>query len=115
MRCITDNKDIQTDVHRLQSRGIPVRFDTTDYLMHHKFIVVDREKVITGSYNWTRSGLLFNHILAIVRCVILVFYYFCTIKNLNFHIIVILMYHNKQSPTEVQGTRGNLASTLAES
>ena len=24
--------------------------------MHHKFAIVDSNKVITGSYNWTRTG-----------------------------------------------------------
>ena len=28
--------------------------------MHHKFFIVDKKLVLTGSYNWTRSAALYN-------------------------------------------------------
>ncbi|MEA5469900.1 phospholipase D-like domain-containing protein [Spirulina sp. 06S082] len=45
----------------LRNAGIPVIDDTADGskgsgLMHHKFMVVDRFTVVTGSANWTTSG-----------------------------------------------------------
>jgi len=46
----------------LAQASIPVIDDTADGtkgsgLMHHKFMVVDRQTVITGSANWTMSGI----------------------------------------------------------
>ena len=45
----------------LRNAGIPVIDDTADGskgsgLMHHKFVIVDRQKVVTGSANFTLSG-----------------------------------------------------------
>lgn len=36
--------------------GIRVRFNRTPISMHHKFAVVDGRKLITGSLNWTCTG-----------------------------------------------------------
>ena len=46
----------------LTAAGVPILDDTADGsrgsgLMHHKFLVIDREQVITGSANLTSSGL----------------------------------------------------------
>jgi phosphatidylserine/phosphatidylglycerophosphate/cardiolipin synthase-like enzyme len=46
----------------LQSAGVPLLDDTADGsagsgLMHHKFVVIDRQRVLTGSANFTSSGL----------------------------------------------------------
>ena len=59
VRVITDDDkslDAGSDISRLKSRGIPVRCDRSEYHMHHKFAVIDRETVLTGSYNWTRGA-----------------------------------------------------------
>jgi phosphatidylserine/phosphatidylglycerophosphate/cardiolipin synthase-like enzyme len=40
----------------LRMHGIPVRYGGRSYKMHSKFAVIDGEKVITGSYNWTQSA-----------------------------------------------------------
>lgn len=64
VRIITDNDkayDRGSDVDRLHDKGIPVRVDRTDAHMHHKFAVFDREVLLTGSYNWTRSACRENH------------------------------------------------------
>ena len=46
----------------LESAGVPLLDDTADGsagsgLMHHKFVVIDRQRVLTGSANFTSSGL----------------------------------------------------------
>ena len=32
------------------------RYDKRNPQFHHKFAVIDSERVVTGSYNWTRSA-----------------------------------------------------------
>jgi phosphatidylserine/phosphatidylglycerophosphate/cardiolipin synthase-like enzyme len=59
VRIITDNEkafDLGSDIERLEQGGIPLRFDRTPFHMHHKYAIVDDERVLTGSYNWTRSA-----------------------------------------------------------
>ncbi|QHT70997.1 DUF1669 domain-containing protein [Rhodocytophaga rosea] len=61
---ITDNEklhDAGSDIERLEQAGIPVRIDKTSDHMHHKFAIIDKEYVLTGSYNWTRSAAKYNH------------------------------------------------------
>ncbi|WP_276497831.1 phospholipase D-like domain-containing protein [Pontibacter litorisediminis] len=64
IRIITDNKklhDTGSDIRELAVRGLEVRIDKTRSHMHHKFAVFDEARVLTGSYNWTRSAALYNH------------------------------------------------------
>lgn len=63
VRLITDNDkcyDAGSDIFRLSEAGIHVKVDDTTHHMHHKYAVVDREVVLTGSYNWTRSAAQYN-------------------------------------------------------
>ena len=60
VRCIADNQDMDGVLHALRSNGIVVRFDKSDYLMHHKFVVIDSKVVLTGSYNFSRGGMGIN-------------------------------------------------------
>ncbi|MCL4149381.1 UNVERIFIED_CONTAM: hypothetical protein GTU68_029998 [Idotea baltica] len=63
IKIITDNDkqyDLGSDIQKFIKEKIPVKLDNTRYHMHHKFAVFDREKVITGSYNWTRSAAEYN-------------------------------------------------------
>lgn len=58
-RIITDDEKIMdrgSDIFRLKNEGIQVKIDTDKSLMHHKFAIVDRLNLITGSYNWTRAA-----------------------------------------------------------
>ena len=63
-RIITDDQKIMdpgSDIFKLKARGINVRIDSEDSLMHHKFAVIDNRRVWTGSYNWTRTGAEVNN------------------------------------------------------
>lgn len=64
IRLLTDDEktfDLGSDIEELARSGISVRIDRTRHHMHHKFCVVDNKRVITGSYNWTRSAEQYNH------------------------------------------------------
>jgi phosphatidylserine/phosphatidylglycerophosphate/cardiolipin synthase-like enzyme len=53
--------DPGSDLQRLRDAGLPVRLDRAESHMHHKFAVFDRLRLLTGSYNWTRSAADVNH------------------------------------------------------
>ncbi|XP_076160604.1 mitochondrial cardiolipin hydrolase zuc [Ptiloglossa arizonensis] len=52
------NDEAQTSM--FHKNGVAVKMQHSDVLMHHKFVIVDREIVITGSMNWTMSGFFGN-------------------------------------------------------
>ncbi len=59
IRIITDDGKIfdkGSDIHALHRKGIDIKIDSHRSLMHHKFMIVDNTKLLTGSYNWTRTG-----------------------------------------------------------
>lgn len=45
-----------TEFDRLQTAGLDIVLDNNPNRMHHKFIVVDGQTVVTGSYNFSRSA-----------------------------------------------------------
>ena len=45
-----------TEYDAFLQAGLDVRLDGNDGLMHHKVIIIDRQIVITGSYNFTASA-----------------------------------------------------------
>ena len=56
---ITDNdklNDKGSDIRWLADEGIRIRIDESSNHMHHKFCIVDKEILLTGSYNWTKSA-----------------------------------------------------------
>jgi cardiolipin hydrolase len=63
IRIITDNEksmDMGSDIFELEQAGIPVKTDYSTSHMHHKFSIADGSRLITGSYNWTRSAEQYN-------------------------------------------------------
>jgi len=40
----------------LVQNGIKVRISSNNYIMHHKFAIIDNRILLTGSYNWTLSA-----------------------------------------------------------
>jgi len=64
VRVVSDDdkaRDLGSDLQRLSDAGLPVRLDRAESHMHHKFAVFDRLRLLTGSYNWTRSAADVNH------------------------------------------------------
>jgi mitochondrial cardiolipin hydrolase len=63
VRLVTDNDkagDLGSDIEELRRGGVPVRMDDSPYHMHHKFVIVDGETLLNGSFNWTRSASMNN-------------------------------------------------------
>jgi phosphatidylserine/phosphatidylglycerophosphate/cardiolipin synthase-like enzyme len=63
LRVITDDEkayDLGSDIQRLREGGVAVRVDGSEHLMHHKFALFDSRRLLTGSFNWTRSATKFN-------------------------------------------------------
>lgn len=59
LRVVTDDDksgDLGSDIAKLARRGVRVRDDASEVHMHHKFAIFDGNRVLTGSYNWTRSA-----------------------------------------------------------
>ena len=54
------SEDRGSDCLMLAQRGVPVAFDDEPSHMHHKFAIADRSRLLTGSYNWTRSAAKYN-------------------------------------------------------
>ncbi|NXS12819.1 PLD6 hydrolase, partial [Neodrepanis coruscans] len=49
-----------SQIGRLRHAGIQVRHDQHSGYMHHKFAIVDRRMLITGSLNWTSQAIQTN-------------------------------------------------------
>lgn len=59
IRIVSDDEkasDPGSDIYRLKNSGIDVRTDRDENHMHHKFALFDGERLLNGSYNWTRSA-----------------------------------------------------------
>lgn len=47
-------------VKSLYEAGVPVSLSQGIQLLHHKYVYIDRETLITGSANWTKSAFSYN-------------------------------------------------------
>jgi mitochondrial cardiolipin hydrolase len=60
VRVVTDDEkshDLGSDIDRLKAAGIPCKMDVGNVAhMHHKFALFDGKRLMTGSFNWTRSA-----------------------------------------------------------
>ena len=45
-----------SQVRFLVQKGIKARISSNNYIMHHKFAIIDNRILLTGSYNWTFSA-----------------------------------------------------------
>ena len=54
------NSNTGGEFERLKAAGMDVRLANTPNLMHHKVLIIDRQIVAVGSYNFTRSAEVFN-------------------------------------------------------
>lgn len=55
VRVITTRKNV-TQFIQFKETGFEIEYLETRGVLHHKFIVVDGERVLTGSYNWSRNA-----------------------------------------------------------
>lgn len=53
-------RDYYSKANFLKKKGVIVKLEKGEGLMHNKFCIIDDELVITGSYNWTTSADLKN-------------------------------------------------------
>ncbi|XP_002732130.1 uncharacterized protein LOC100369067 [Saccoglossus kowalevskii] len=64
VRVVTDGEQTGatgSQIGKFRSKGIQVRHDNSSFLMHHKYVIIDGEILINGSFNWTRSAVTGNH------------------------------------------------------
>jgi phosphatidylserine/phosphatidylglycerophosphate/cardiolipin synthase-like enzyme len=63
VRVISDNdkrEDRGSDIETLAEAGIVIALDRSDAHMHHKFALFDGQRLLNGSFNWTRSASRYN-------------------------------------------------------
>ena len=60
LRIVADDSNLD-QFKMIERAGIPIRSDQRSALMHHKFILIDRNEVWTGSLNFTENGLYRNN------------------------------------------------------
>jgi len=63
LRIVSDNdkaNDLGSDIYSMANYGIPIRLDRSANHMHHKFAIFDNQRIVNGSFNWTRSATKYN-------------------------------------------------------
>jgi phosphatidylserine/phosphatidylglycerophosphate/cardiolipin synthase-like enzyme len=54
------SKNSHSEYMKMKLEGLPVKLDHNRNLMHHKVIIIDAYRVITGSYNFSRNAQNYN-------------------------------------------------------
>ena len=54
------SREAHSEYTKMKLEGLPVRLDHNRNNMHHKVIVIDGERVIMGSYNYSRNANRYN-------------------------------------------------------
>ncbi len=57
---VINNSDKGYDLNKLIGCGVKVYLASPDNMMHNKFCILDNNKVITGSFNWTYTAEKYN-------------------------------------------------------
>ncbi len=52
----SQRKERYTAATFLQNSGVPVKIDDKHAIAHNKIIIIDRQTLITGSFNFTKAG-----------------------------------------------------------
>lgn len=63
VRVLTDDEQMGStgsQIEKFRREGIQVRHDLSSFFMHHKFVVIDRKRLVNGSFNWTRQAVTGN-------------------------------------------------------
>ncbi|XP_014216992.1 mitochondrial cardiolipin hydrolase, partial [Copidosoma floridanum] len=63
IRVILDDESTENDssqIYIMRKAGMLVRTRKSPYLMHHKFAIIDKKLLITGSANWTHQAFFGN-------------------------------------------------------
>lgn len=66
VRIITDGAEDEatgSQVERLRKTGIEIKSNKrgTGALMHHKFVIIDEDILLSGSFNWTNKAVVSNY------------------------------------------------------
>ena len=65
IRIIVDSREdsVNSQVEALINHGFQVKMNphSGSVLMHHKFMIIDGTILMTGSFNWTRAAVYYNH------------------------------------------------------
>jgi phosphatidylserine/phosphatidylglycerophosphate/cardiolipin synthase-like enzyme len=54
------SREGHSEYTKMKLEGLPVKLDHNRNLMHHKVIIIDEYRVITGSYNFSKNAKKFN-------------------------------------------------------
>ncbi len=46
----------KTQIHHMMAAGIPIAIDHMPGCAHNKVMIIDDDRILTGSYNWTTSA-----------------------------------------------------------
>lgn len=56
VRAVVDGKQSKQTKKYLQGAAFPIRYDYKYAIFHNKFIIIDQDEVLTGSFNFTKSA-----------------------------------------------------------